>query len=94
MPAQSEWRFCRKCTEMFFNGGANNGVCPAGGAHEAAGHNFTLPHDEVAPDLQDQWRFCPKCCVMFFNGGANNGVCPAAGAHEAVGFNFTLPHFP
>ena len=44
--AQPEWRNCRKCQVMFFNGFATKGVCPAGGQHDAAlGFNFVLPHD-------------------------------------------------
>jgi hypothetical protein len=31
---QHRWRFCRKCTGLFFNGGGALGVCPAGGEHD------------------------------------------------------------
>jgi anaerobic selenocysteine-containing dehydrogenase len=30
---QSNWRFCSKCYGLFYYGFADNGVCPAGGAH-------------------------------------------------------------
>ncbi len=42
---QANWRFCRKCNAMFFDGFPEKGVCPAGSGHEAAGFNFVLPHD-------------------------------------------------
>ena len=44
--AQNNWRFCAKCFTMFFDGYPSKGVCAAGGAHEAAGYNFVLPHTQ------------------------------------------------
>ena len=42
--AQPEWRNCRKCQAIFFNGFPTKGVCPAGGEHDAAqSFNFVLP---------------------------------------------------
>ena len=32
-PGQSDWRFCDKCRELFWNGIANKGRCPAGGGN-------------------------------------------------------------
>jgi hypothetical protein len=93
--AQDNWRFCRKCQAMFFNGYPNKGACPAGGTHKAAGYNFVLPHD-VSPTsiTQEEWRFCGKCQVMFYNGYDNTGACAAGGSHEGAGYNFVLPHYP
>ena len=31
---QNNWRFCRKCFSLYFNGLPDNGVCPAGGQHD------------------------------------------------------------
>ncbi len=43
--AQGGWRYCGKCTVMFFDGDLNNkGVCPAGGSHAALGDSFVLSH--------------------------------------------------
>lgn len=48
MLEQQAWRLCQKCEAMFFDGSPNKGTCAAGGAHEAAGFIFVLPHvDEV-----------------------------------------------
>jgi len=44
---QGQWRFCGKCTSMFFNGFADKGKCPRdGGTHSAIGDTFVLPHDQ------------------------------------------------
>lgn len=43
--AQSFWRFCGKCTTLFFNGFNDKGACPRGGVHDAIGDTFVLPHD-------------------------------------------------
>jgi hypothetical protein len=92
-PGQSEWRYCGKCHAMFFDGYRYKGVCAAGGGHEAAGFNFTLPHDvPQTPNAQRDWRYCHKCHVMFFDGYRSKGQCPAGDGHEAAGFNFVLPH--
>lgn len=48
MQQQSDWRFCKKCEVMFFDGFPGKGVCPAGGGHESSGFNFVLPR--VDPD--------------------------------------------
>jgi len=93
MPNQNDWRFCHKCNCLFFNGFADKGVCDAGGAHEPAGFNFDLPHDEPENEhAQAAWRFCGKCKCMFFDGFPAKGSCAATGPHEAQGFVFVLPH--
>ena len=77
-PEQADWRFCRQCYSMFFDGYPTKGVCPTGGGHAAAGYDFVLPHDVPAHPLrQGDWRFCDKCQAMFFDGYPTKGVCPA-----------------
>lgn len=41
---QEHWRYCKKCRGLFFSGSKNeNGVCPAGGAHDPVGSgNYIL----------------------------------------------------
>ena len=70
LQAQSDWRFCRKCHSMFFDGFPGKGLCGAGGGHEASGFVFTLPHSFTASreHFQSDWRFCRKCQSMFFDG--------------------------
>lgn len=88
---QNDWRFCRKCQSLFFDGYSGKGACPAGGGHAAEGYNFALAHDVSGPGQRD-WRFCTKCYAMFFDGRPEKGVCPVGGAHSAEGFNFVLAH--
>ena len=91
--AQGDWRFCRKCASLFYDGFPAKGVCAAGGAHEAAGLVFVLPYGEPeTPKAQAHWRFCGRCEAMFFDGFPAKGACPAGGGHQAVGLEFTLAH--
>jgi hypothetical protein len=94
MGMQLNWRFCEKCTAMFFDGSGNKGNCPADGAgHVSQGFMFALPHDiPETPTSQGAWRFCPKCSSMHFDGRPDKGHCPAGGVHLAEGFDFILPH--
>jgi hypothetical protein len=92
---QNNWRQCRYCHAMVYNGYAQKGRCPATGR----GHqpdtdlNYVLPHDvRGTPKAQNQWRFCNKCFAMFYNGYPAKGVCPAGAAHVAQGYDFVLPH--
>lgn len=43
---QGAWRFCSRCSALFFDGFAEKGTCPAGGPHESAGFVFVLPTTE------------------------------------------------
>ena len=91
--AQINWRYCDKCSGMFWDGLPDKGRCPVGGGHNAQGFNFRLPHDlPGSANAQDQWRFCQKCKVMFYDGYPNKGKCPAGGGHAAQGYVFVLPH--
>jgi hypothetical protein len=93
---QPGWRFCHKCSALFFDGYIENGVCPNGGGHEAAGFQFILTNETPppwGPGQQPAWRFCHKCFALFFDGYADNkGVCPNGGGHEAEGLHFILNH--
>ncbi len=97
---QTNWRFCDKCSGLFFDGYPTKGVCPLDGqGHHAAGYTFVLPHD-VKEDGQNQssWHFCTKCNGLFFydpkpaNGVIDKGACPKGGAHDDQGYTFVLPH--
>jgi hypothetical protein len=90
--AQGAWRFCTRCSALFFNGFPTKGVCPTGREHQAQGLVFVIPHDVSGTSgAQGGWRFCAKCNSMFFNGFPNAGVCPAGMEHRAEGFDFVLP---
>ncbi len=88
------WRFCHKCSGLFFDGRPQKGTCPAGGGHEAKGLEFNL-RGNVAETAHAQggWRFCQKCVGMFFDGFPAKGSCPAGGGHQpSPNVNFVLPH--
>src|SRR2546430_6847020 len=56
------------------------------GPHQAAGHNFLLPH-EIAETTGTQtgWRFCAKCAVLILE-GQGDGTCASDGAaHQPAG---------
>ena len=89
-PGQANWRYCRKCQAMFYDGYPSKGTCPKGNEHVAAGLNFVLPHDVPGPGQSD-WRYCDKCQALFYDGFAGTGHCVVQG-HVAAGFNFALRH--
>src|SRR6266540_1725711 len=47
---QAGWRFCHKCSALFFDGYADNkDICPNGDGHEAAGFQFILTNNTPPP---------------------------------------------
>jgi len=92
---QSQWRYCDKCAVLFFNGFPAKGTCSAGGAHNAYGFEFELPHGNQLVETekaQANWRYCGKCFSMFYDGFPDKAKCAAGGGHAAQGFKFRLPH--
>jgi hypothetical protein len=90
---QNEWRFCSKCSAMFWNGAGPKGVCAGGGAHVAQGLLFLLHYDDAQANkniMQYAWRYCAKCRSLFFDGAPTKGRCPAGAGHTASGFMFGL----
>jgi hypothetical protein len=83
-PGQGDWRFCGKCSALFFNGYADKGRCAGGGGHEAAGWNFFLYHDRRPTQNEEPgWRYCGKCHALFNTSTTRNIGCPADGqAHS------------
>jgi hypothetical protein len=100
MSNQPDWRFCIKCSSMFWNGDLQGlkGACARdGGGHDATGFNFVLDRDLPASEnIQPDWRFCVKCFSMFWDGDSQNkGVCAKDGTgHVTVqeSFKFSLSH--
>jgi hypothetical protein len=92
---QANYRRCRKCASLFWDGDPNfKGRCHRGGAHEATAPNFVLTHSH-AEDIQNQrnWRRCVKCASVFWAGATDNAVlCPGGGGHEATGLDLALNH--
>jgi len=94
------FRFCHKCQSLFHPGskasGEQDGLCPAGGEHEAMGYVFEFPiHETETATAQSRWRSCGKCKAMFFDGYQTKGRCPAGGGHrreDRFRDTFALPH--
>lgn len=104
--SQYEWRFCSKCSGMFFAGTGGNplGQCPVvvrtrdfvDSKHVPYGFIFGLPHDHPGNAGQPDWRFCHKCFGLFYDDprNANKGRCPADNrghVRASNSFNFQLP---
>jgi hypothetical protein len=93
MPVQGDWRRCRKCQVLFFNGYPDKGRCWIDGSHIAdLFTNYFLSYG-VPESLtaQGNRRYCEKCHALFFN-GPTGGVCPVGGPHSAGTFDFVLAH--
>jgi hypothetical protein len=90
---QGDWRFCNKCSVLFFNGYPDKGVCAADkGGHVAAGWSFFLYHERL-PTLneEDGWRYCANCHALFTTRFPNTAGCPANGkGHGAAGYKFVV----
>jgi len=89
---QRNWRWCSKCSGLWF-GGNGVGKCPAGGGHtKVASGNYSLVHQATSAPGQSNWRWCSKCQGLWF-GGNPAGKCPGGGNHTKVGSgNYTLAH--
>jgi hypothetical protein len=97
LPWQSDWRWCVKCSGLFYAGGQSSvGRCPAGGQHvKTISGNYTLAHNQPeTPSRQREWRWCAKCQGLFYCDAATSaGVCPAGGLHDrTVSGNYGLDH--
>ena len=88
---QDNWRWCKKCAAMVYNG-VGPWVCPAGGQHDlSASANYSMYGGSCPHPSQGGFRWCNKCAVMFLSGSANK--CPATGgAHDNTGgTNYIMP---
>ncbi len=97
---QDQWRFCLKCSALFWNGDPNfKGACPNGGGHDTfgLGDNFVLPVEPTSVQGQDRWRFCLRCAGLFWDGDEHTtGTCPAGATHvtHPQAFKFVIPTVP
>jgi hypothetical protein len=86
-PGQHDWRWCTKCSGLFWAGGSQNaGACPAGGAHgpRSSSSDYAIDMDDPSFSGQHGWKFCGKCNGLFW-GSSPGGACPAHGAHQQGG---------
>jgi hypothetical protein len=86
-PGQHGWRWCRKCSGLFFAGASENaGVCPVGGAHgpSSGSSDYGIDMDDPGFSGQHGWKFCGKCNGLFW-GSSPGGVCPNGSTHQQAG---------
>ena len=63
---QENWRCCKKCKVLFFNGNSSASFCHDGGSHDSTGSkNYILDHQRYAykngKRLFVNFRWCCKC---------------------------------
>ncbi|KAL5314422.1 hypothetical protein ACEPPN_018849 [Leptodophora sp. 'Broadleaf-Isolate-01'] len=85
---QKDWRWCRKCEGLAWNGQAR---CPAGSLHNYAGSmNYKVVRDNQASPGQDKWKWCQKCSLLSYS-ARGPGPCPAGEMHDqSRSGNYTL----
>lgn len=79
---QPDWRWCRKCQGLAFNGNGP-GWCPGAGRHDHTGSfNYHLIHDvSPLPNEQANWRWCNKCEGLFYGPQSGTSWCSESGQH-------------
>lgn len=83
--AQVNWRWCRKCQVLAFNGAGSLGACAAGGSHDHSGSgNYALAGELV----QDRWRYCGKCRSLVTAATS----CAGGGQHQLGSTNYCVPY--
>jgi hypothetical protein len=90
-----DWRCCRHCLSLYYNGFPQNGRCANGGEHDAGGSwDFVLPYGvATSSNLQNDWRSCRHCLSLYYNGFPQNGRCANGGEQHAGGsWDYVLPH--
>ncbi len=86
---QTGWAWCGNCQGLYFTGGSDQGVCPAGGQHEGSGsahYVLDVGADPAAhPHGQPAWAWCHKCQGLGYGPQFASSRCPAGGQHDATG---------
>lgn len=81
---QLGWKYCGKCTGLFYARNPDPGPCPAGGKHDGStSQELGLRMVEGSAGMHSGWRWCRKCQGMFCF-VYDLGVCPAGGKHDAT----------
>lgn len=82
---QQDWRWCNKCSGLFFSAPGAHSVCRKGGPHNPAGSgHYVLFLGGVPPESVPGWFWCSKCSGIFNSAGAAK-VCAADGSHDPGG---------
>jgi len=96
---QPDWKHCKKCQSLAYNGQGVLGYCPAGNQHDHTGsHNYYLWHDSDDTPIyrQSLWRYCDKCASLFYEPGLALSRCPAPGGGQhrkaATSYNYYIQY--
>ena len=94
------WRFCSKCSTIFWHEHINAGVCAKGGGHDAHGFEFVLDYNQFdLPRIVSGFSYCNKCHSLFHqkdyypdHGSASTlGICPKGDRHDPTSsFEYVL----
>lgn len=87
--AQSGWRWCSRCSGLFYGPQQAQSICP-GAAHHNLGSNwiYSVPYNEPGgtTDPQPGWFWCTQCKGLFHGGSLTfGGRCPLSpsASHQA-----------
>jgi len=80
----NQWKHCKRCQGLAYNGQGLLGWCPAGGHHDHSGsYNYFLWHDSNTPIYRQQdWTFCGKCMALFYGPAQATSWCAKSGQHS------------
>ncbi|WP_049562653.1 hypothetical protein [Nonomuraea sp. SBT364] len=83
--AQLGWRWCARCSGLWYSANGTRGSCPAGDLFDG-GHHSTGSGDYVIKTIEDGgqgqtgWRWCGTCQGLWYGGGPSLGHCPGRGS--------------
>ena len=83
MSTQAQWKWCTKCQGLFYGPNPPDGVCPAGGAHNATGgvdYAIGLGNTQTST-LQPGFLWCQNCQAMFYGPLQSTSACAASPSH-------------
>ncbi len=82
---QHGWRWCQKCSSLFYGPGQAASRCAAGGTHDGttSGDYALVSDDRTAPGQKD-WKWCRKCQSLFYGPFESQSRCPAGAGHDGA----------
>ena len=86
LPAQENWRFCKKCKGIHYITAWQNpqaGPCPKDGTHDVpSGPGYQIVQNIANAPGQHGWKWCKKCQGLFYAPATAQSHCPAGGTHD------------
>ena len=90
---QDQWRWCKLCQLLCFDGKTS---FPGGGAHISAGSgNYVLTAAAPpSPSMQSGWKWCNKFYGIAYANNPSNGRFPRGGTHNHGGSSeYSIIHY-